>query len=686
MSNKKKVGGGGTNPGGWRKEDDEIQAIVIADSFNRKFTPITHETPRALLPLGNKVIIDYTLEYLLEECVQEIVIFCCSFGEKIRDYVQKNWLNVTNNKCTIHCVMSSTSDCLCLGDALREIDREGLIRSDFILVHGDLISNIKLGPIIKEHKEKRKKEKNLAMTMLHRKSSPGHFSRPFGEDLFIVLEKETNRILHYQKSHACRKLLFSTSLLNNRKEINIHYDLADCNIYICSPQVAPLFTDNFDYQTLNDFVKGILVNEEILGDQIRSCVISKGYSARVNDLHMYNAITLDLMNRWIYPLVPDNPSYMYKRNNVYIEKDVTIERDCAITDGVLIGKGTSVGELAKLSKSVVGLNCKLGRNVEIKNSFIWDNCVIGDNVSITQSIVCSNVEIKKGVNLIDSLISYNVCIGEDMNIAPLTRLSLLRKEDLEEEFEDMTLDETRKDNTYDITFVGVDGKGYAWPFDTEEEDFIPSLTGNNYESSSDESSDEDDEQSIPPSPPTEYSNLEQFYLEVLENLRSGIAEHIAADNIALEVNASKFKFNISIPELCDTVIKALLELSVKDEDRAKQDIVKDLDSVIRDLRALLMKYFNSTEEQIHAITAAEEFFSSRLDIGGIFATFLHKMYDSDLIDESVILRWYKNPPQNHDISTHDNCKQLRDNATLGKFVTWLEEADEEDSDDDDESD
>lgn len=28
-------------------------------------------------------------------------------------------------------------------------------------------------------------------------------------------------------------------------------------------QVAELFTDNFDYQTRNDFVRGMLVNEEV---------------------------------------------------------------------------------------------------------------------------------------------------------------------------------------------------------------------------------------------------------------------------------------------------------------------------------------------------------------------------------------------------------------------------------------
>lgn len=680
MPSKKKGGGagGGGGDGGWGKEDDEVQAIVIADSFNRHFTPITYETPRSLLPLGNKVIIDYTLEYLLEQGVQEIIIFCCSFAEKIREYILNNWCNVSS-KCNIQCVMSSTSDCLCVGDALREIDREGLIRSDFILLHGDLISNVKLAAAIKDHKENRKKEKNLVMTMLHRKACPGHMSRPPVDDTFVVLENETNRILFYQKSQACKKLVLPTNLLANRKEINIHYNLADCNVYICSPHLAPLFTDNFDYQTLDDFVKGILINEEILGDQIRSSMITDGYSSRVHDLHMYNIISLDLLNRWIYPLVPDNPSHIYKRNNVYVEKDVTIEHDCIITDGVMIGRGSSVGGRTSISKSVIGLNCKIGNNVEIKNSYIWDNCVIEDGVSLVQSLVCSNAVIKGSVNIIDSIISYNVCIGQGLNISPLTRLSLLRREDMVQQFEGMSLNGHKENVTYDFLFVGMDGKGYAWPFDSEEEDFIPSLTGTNYESSSDESSDDDEEQSLPPSPPVEYSNLEQFHMEVVENLRSGIAEHIAPDNIALEINASKFKFNISIADLCQTVVKALLELAVKDELRAKQDMVKDLDKIIAELHKLLKKYFNNIDEQIHAVTGAEDYFVSRPDISGIFATYLHKMYNVDLIDESVILQWYSSRPQ-------DGSKQLRDNNNVVKLITWLQEAEEEDSEEDEDSD
>jgi hypothetical protein len=47
------------------------------------------------------------------------------------------------------------------------------------------------------------------------------------------------------------------------KDIKIHEDLVDSQLYVCSPSVLHLFTDNFDYCSVEDFVHGILINEEV---------------------------------------------------------------------------------------------------------------------------------------------------------------------------------------------------------------------------------------------------------------------------------------------------------------------------------------------------------------------------------------------------------------------------------------
>ena len=42
--------------------------------------------------------------------------------------------------------------CLSVGDALRDVDSKSLLNDDFVLVNGDIVSNVNLEPLIQLHK------------------------------------------------------------------------------------------------------------------------------------------------------------------------------------------------------------------------------------------------------------------------------------------------------------------------------------------------------------------------------------------------------------------------------------------------------------------------------------------------------------------------------------------------------
>jgi translation initiation factor eIF-2B subunit epsilon len=46
--------------------------------------------------------------------------------------------------------------------------------------------------------------------------------------------------------------------------VELWYDLQDTPVAICSPAVPALFSEHFDFQTRDDFVCGLLMNQEIL--------------------------------------------------------------------------------------------------------------------------------------------------------------------------------------------------------------------------------------------------------------------------------------------------------------------------------------------------------------------------------------------------------------------------------------
>ena len=63
------------------------------------------------------------------------------------------------------------------GDAMRQLDGHQIITSDFVLVTGDLVSNIRIDEVIREHKERRKLSKEVIMTMVVKEAGPGHRTR-----------------------------------------------------------------------------------------------------------------------------------------------------------------------------------------------------------------------------------------------------------------------------------------------------------------------------------------------------------------------------------------------------------------------------------------------------------------------------------------------------------------------------
>lgn len=65
--------------------------------------------------------------------------------------------------------------CKTAGEALREIDLKDIIKGDFVLVSGDVVSNMDLGAALEAHKARRDRDKNALMTMVRLLPAPAAF-------------------------------------------------------------------------------------------------------------------------------------------------------------------------------------------------------------------------------------------------------------------------------------------------------------------------------------------------------------------------------------------------------------------------------------------------------------------------------------------------------------------------------
>ena len=63
------------------------------------------------------------------------------------------------------------------GDAMRDIYTHQIITSDFVLVTGDLVSNVRIDDVVRVHKERRRTDKDAIMTMVVKECGAAHRTR-----------------------------------------------------------------------------------------------------------------------------------------------------------------------------------------------------------------------------------------------------------------------------------------------------------------------------------------------------------------------------------------------------------------------------------------------------------------------------------------------------------------------------
>eukprot|EP00979_Chaetoceros_neogracilis_P008185 scaffold1810_cov216-Chaetoceros_neogracile.AAC.1 len=457
------------------KHEQKLQAVLLADSFLNTFQPITLDktSPKVLCPLNNVTLLDYSIEFLAGAGVEELFVFCVTGGDAVEAYLEKStW----TSSIKVTCVKDSSVTNA--GDALRELDKQNLIQSDpFILMTGDVVTNIDIVPALELHKLRHKKDSSAIMTVLMKEvggwsvaqdhdhegkgknksggnSSTYHASsiRNLNDDLtvaFNTADPAGTRVLSYDSNPGnTGSTQIPTSFFASNAQIELRNDMLDTGIYICSPEVLARFSDEFDYLHISKFIaNSVAEEEEGLQSKIYATVLkSNEYAARIHDLRTYHAVSRDLMKRWCFPIVPDNlpagydKKYRYEmqRHMMYVEQKgkEKIGRCTIIRGPGMIGNKSKVDSECSIYRTVIGHNCTIGKNVSISDSHLWQDVTVEDGATISEAILCNHSVIKKGATVPKGCVIGRGCvIDEHITLPEFTRVTLFQDADDDDDFD-----------------------------------------------------------------------------------------------------------------------------------------------------------------------------------------------------------------------------------------------------------
>lgn len=622
------------------QKDDIVQAVVVTDSFNKNFMPAC--SCLASLPVVNKKLIDYSLEWLNSSGVDEVILFCSSNVTDIKNYVSTK----TNLNVDVKVLISE--DCSSLGDVMRALDRYAVIRSNFILLTVDVIGNVNFASALQKLKSIQEKDKGASMMVLCK--PVGRQRKDLNNKTFIACNSE-NRIISYQVQDN-KNVDLPMDILLEQDYVEIRNDLLQPGIAICSVAVPPLFSDNFDFQTLDDFIRGLLMNEEILQSTVYyDCVKHNEYLTKVNDWPMYQTVSQDIIRRWTYPMVLDvTEKYTYGKNSTYL-KNVTFNKNCKIISDVVIGNKTKLNKNVYVDHSVIGDECVIGDNVRIENSYIFDNVVIDKNCIIKYSVIGEKCHVKQDSILEKNcILSPNIILGKNTKIDNVSLVISTPSKFSE------NCSVYRKNSISETS-------------DSEDEEILGLVTKKclpSDEAADDTSSESSSESSL--ASPVMDDDLKIFYTEVIDSLTRGYEDKLKCENLILEINSSRYAYNVTVNEVNYNLISAILNINSQNAAGDSKQILQHTISKLNYFMPVIKNYIKNNDAQQDCLSAIEDVVGEDNTLLNIVPKILHFLYDKNILNEDEILSWYPK------IEACDLKK------VLVPFIKWLNEADEESED------
>jgi len=141
----------------------ERTALILCGGLEPRVRPSTFSTPKALLPIGYRPLLEYQIEYVKQFEFDRIILAIGFLQEQIVRYLDEHKLGVRLR-------YSFEKQPLDTGGAIK--NAELMLSSDFLTLNGDVIfSGLDLDKLIYEHK----KSESLATIVLARSRTPTRF-------------------------------------------------------------------------------------------------------------------------------------------------------------------------------------------------------------------------------------------------------------------------------------------------------------------------------------------------------------------------------------------------------------------------------------------------------------------------------------------------------------------------------
>ena len=352
----------------------------MAGGEGSRLRPLTSRTPKPLVPVAGRPIMEHILLHLRRHQMRDVVATVQYLGASIRNYF--------GDGSEQGVALSYSVEDSPLGTAGSVMLARQRLNETFVVISGDSLTDIDLAAAARFHRERRA----IATIVLKPVPNPLEYG--------VVVVDEGGAVQRFIEKPSWGEVIS---------------DLANTGIYILDPSVFDFFRAGEVTDWSGDvFPRLLKEGEPVFG------WVAGGYWEDVGSHAAYVKANFDCLEGKVKVQIPGDRV----NESIWIHPDAEISEGARIDGPALICAGAKVRAGAWVNgPAVVGPYTTIDSGVKISNSITWDHSYIGLNSRLRGAVVCKSVTIKNGCLLEEgSVVGSEVVIGAGSTVNPNVRI------------------------------------------------------------------------------------------------------------------------------------------------------------------------------------------------------------------------------------------------------------------------
>jgi mannose-1-phosphate guanylyltransferase/phosphomannomutase len=352
-----------------------VKAVIMAGGEGTRLRPLTSNAPKPMLPLVNKPMMEHIVELLKSHGIDDIVVTVAFLPNAIRNYFGDG------SEFGVRMVYATEETPLGTAGSVRNAMQH--LTERFLVISGDVLTDIDLSAIVKFHEEKGA----LATIGLAHVENPLEFG--------IVITHDDGSIERFLEKPTWGQV-FS--------------DTINTGIFVCEPEIfdyiAPGQPVDFSSEV---FPKLLEDGKPLFG------AVTDGYWEDVGTLDAYISAHRDILDAKVHVSVPG----FEMKNSVWLGEGADIHPDATLTGPVVVGDncrieaGSTIGPYA-----VLGTNVRVRSETVLERTVVHDNAYLGAKVRLRGTVVGRSCDLRNGARTEEGVVLGDECfIGEDALLA-----------------------------------------------------------------------------------------------------------------------------------------------------------------------------------------------------------------------------------------------------------------------------